>query len=312
MNPYYKDYNEYITEIFPGMKVQKLSINAGFSCPNRDGTIGRGGCIYCDNTSFTPSYCFGRNTVKEQVEAGKLFFARKYPAMKFLAYFQSYTNTFVKRGNGVGVSSGVDSLERLYRDALEQEDVVGLIIGSRPDCFPEEVVDMLGRLNLEYPVFVELGAETSHNPTLELINRGHSWEQTCDAVDRLTKAGIRCGLHLIFGLPGETEEMMLATVERACRLPVDSLKLHHLQVIASTPLHEGYQSGRITVDPFTMDDYLELCVKIIGIVPRRIAIERFLASSPPEKVVAPKWGIKNYQFTNLLLNKLKEINSLNG
>lgn len=312
MNPYYKDYNEYITEIFPGMKVQKLSINAGFSCPNRDGTIGRGGCIYCDNTSFTPSYCFGRNTVKEQVEAGKRFFARKYPAMKFLAYFQSYTNTFVKRANGVGVSSGVDSLERLYRDALEQEDVVGLIIGSRPDCFPEEVVEMLGRLNLEYPVFVELGAETSHNPTLELINRGHTWEQTCDAVDRLTKAGIRCGLHLIFGLPGETEEMMLATVERACRLPVDSLKLHHLQVIASTPLHEGYQSGRITVDPFTMDDYLELCVKIIGIVPRRIAIERFLASSPPEKVVAPKWGIKNYQFTNLLLNKLKEINSLNG
>ena len=309
MNPYYKDYNEYITEIFPGMKVQKLSINAGFSCPNRDGTIGRGGCIYCDNTSFTPSYCFGRNTVKEQVEAGKLFFARKYPAMKFLAYFQSYTNTFVKRGNGVGVSSGVDSLERLYRDALEQEDVVGLIIGSRPDCFPEEVVEMLGRLNLEYPVFVELGAETSHNPTLELINRGHTWEQTCDAVDRLTKGGIRCGLHLIFGLPGETEEMMLATVERACRLPVDSLKLHHLQVIASTPLHEGYQSGRITVDPFSMDDYLELCVKIIGIVPRRIAIERFLASSPPEKVVAPKWGIKNYQFTNLLLNKLKEINS---
>lgn len=308
MNPYYKDYNEYITEIFPGMKVQKLSINAGFSCPNRDGTIGRGGCIYCDNTSFTPSYCFGRNTVKEQVEAGKRFFARKYPAMKFLAYFQSYTNTFVKRANGVGVSSGVDSLERLYRDALEQEDVVGLIIGSRPDCFPEEVVEMLGRLNLEYPVFVELGAETSHNPTLELINRGHTWEQTCDAVDRLTKVGIRCGLHLIFGLPGETEEMMLATVERACRLPVDSLKLHHLQVIASTPLHEGYQSGRITVDPFSMDDYLELCVKIIGIVPRRIAIERFLASSPPEKVVAPKWGIKNYQFTNLLLNKLKEIN----
>ena len=149
MNPYYKDYNEYITEIFPGMKVQKLSINAGFSCPNRDGTIGRGGCIYCDNTSFTPSYCFGRNTVKEQVEAGKRFFARKYPAMKFLAYFQSYTNTFVKRANGVGVSSGVDSLERLYRDALEQEDVVGLIIGSRPDCFPEEVVEMLGRLNLE-------------------------------------------------------------------------------------------------------------------------------------------------------------------
>ncbi|MDE7440691.1 MAG: TIGR01212 family radical SAM protein [Muribaculaceae bacterium] len=299
MNPFYKDYSEYLAEIFPGIKVQKISVNAGFSCPNRDGTIGRGGCIYCDNTTFTPSYCFGEESVKLQIEAGKRFFARKYPDMKYLAYFQSYTNTFSRNG------SGVDALEALYREALGEEDVIGLVIGSRPDCFPDDVVEMLGRLNREYPVFVELGAESSHDATLRLINRGHTWQQTCDAVKRLSKEGIRTGLHLICGLPGETEEMMLSTIGRACELPIDSLKLHHLQVISATPLHRAMERDEIKVKPFAKEEYLELCVKIIGRIPRTIAIERFLASSPPEKVIAPKWGIKNYEFTNLLLNRLK-------
>ncbi|MBD5328442.1 MAG: TIGR01212 family radical SAM protein [Bacteroides sp.] len=299
MNPFYKDYSEYLAEIFPGIKVQKISVNAGFSCPNRDGTIGRGGCIYCDNTTFTPSYCFGEESVKLQIEAGKRFFARKYPDMKYLAYFQSYTNTFSRNG------SGVDSLEALYREALGEEDVIGLVIGSRPDCFPDDVVEMLGRLNREYPVFVELGAESSHDATLRLINRGHTWQQTCDAVKRLSKEGIRTGLHLICGLPGETEEMMLSTIGRACELPIDSLKLHHLQVISATPLHRAMERDEIKVKPFAKEEYLDLCVKIIGRIPRTIAIERFLASSPPEKVIAPKWGIKNYEFTNLLLNRLK-------
>ena len=299
MNPFYKDYREYLAEIFPGIKVQKISVNAGFSCPNRDGTIGRGGCIYCDNTTFTPSYCFGEESVKLQIEAGKRFFARKYPDMKYLAYFQSYTNTFSRNG------SGVDSLEALYREALGEEDVIGLVIGSRPDCFPDDVVEMLGRLNREYPVFVELGAESSHDATLRLINRGHTWQQTCDAVKRLSKEGIRTGLHLICGLPGETEEMMLSTIGRACELPIDSLKLHHLQVISATPLHRAMERDEIKVKPFAKEEYLDLCVKIIGRIPRTIAIERFLASSPPEKVIAPKWGIKNYEFTNLLLNRLK-------
>ncbi|MDE5807628.1 MAG: TIGR01212 family radical SAM protein [Muribaculaceae bacterium] len=305
MNPYYKDYNEYLNEIFPDIKVQKLSVNAGFSCPNRDGTIGRGGCIYCDNTTFTPSYCFGAVSVRDQIAAGKKFFSRKYPAMKYLAYFQSFTNTFSKsHGGGEGVEE-ISRLEKLYREALDEEDVVGLVIGSRPDCFPSGVVELLERLNREYPVFVELGAETSHDATLKLINRGHTWEQTCNAARRLSQTGIHVGLHLISGLPGETEEMILSTVREAGHLPVDSLKLHHLQVIESTPLHRLMNAGEIEVKPFSLEEYLDLCVKIINIVPRNITIERFLASSPPDKVVAPKWGIKNYEFTNLLLNRLK-------
>ena len=319
MNSYYKDYSEYLSEFFPGIKVQKLSINAGFSCPNRDGTIGRGGCIYCDNTTFTPSYCFAHGSVMQQIEAGKRFFSRKYPAMKYLAYFQSFTNTFIpditsdstteEREEERGVRDREESLRRLeslYREALGCEDVLGLVIGSRPDCFSDEVIDLLADLNREYKVFVEIGAETSHNSTLKLINRGHTWEQTVETVKRLASRGIEVGLHLICGLPGESEEKILETVRRVVELPIGSLKFHHLQIIESTELHKGYISGKYDVKPYDMESYLELCRRIIKIVPRRIAIERFLASSPASKVVAPGWGIKNYEFTNLLHNRLKK------
>lgn len=298
MNPYYKDYAEYLSEKFPGEKVQKISLNAGFSCPNRDGTIGRGGCIYCDNSSFTPSYCFERGSVKEQLEAGKNFFSRKYPKMKYLAYFQSFTNTF---------GGDVSQLEAIYREALSVEGIVGLIIGSRPDCFSEEVVNIIDKMNREVPVFVELGAESTHDDTLRLINRGHLWRQTKETIEKLSSRGIEVGLHLICGLPGENEEMILESVRRVCELPVNSLKFHHLQVIKDTILHKRYIENGISLKPFTKEEYLELCVKIINIVPRRIAIERFLASSPSEKVVAPKWGIKNYEFTHQLLNRLAKM-----
>lgn len=298
MNPYYKDYGEYLADIFPGEKVQKISINAGFSCPNRDGTIGRGGCIYCDNRTFTPAYCFDSGSITEQIEKGKRFFARKYPSMKYLAYFQSFTNTF---------NYSVGELERMYDEALGCGDVVGIIVGSRPDCFPEEVIRLLGHINRKSRVFVELGAETSHDDTLKLINRGHFWEDTVDTAYRLSSEGLEVGLHLICGLPGEDENMMLRTVRRACELPIRSLKFHHLQVIDSTPLHKKIVTGELNMKGFTPEDYLELCVKIINIVPRTIAIERFLASSPPEKVISPKWGLKNYEFTNLLLNRLKQV-----
>lgn len=310
MNPYYKDYSEYLSEKFPGMKVQKLSINAGFSCPNRDGTIGRGGCIYCDNTSFTPSYCFETDSVSRQIEAGKRFFSRKYPSMKFLAYFQSFTNTFIARkvlaDNNRSDKSSIEDLEALYNEALSCEDVIGLIIGSRPDCFSDDVVELLEKLNRKYHIFVEIGAETSHDETLKLINRGHTWKQTSEAVTRLAEMGIEVGLHLICGLPGEKEEMILETVKRVVDLPVSSLKFHHLQIIESTELHRGYLSGKYDVTPYSLESYLDLCEKIINIVPRKIAIERFLASSPSGKVIAPGWGIKNYEFVNLLHKRLNK------
>lgn len=280
-------------EKFPGMKVQKISVNAGFSCPNRDGTVSTGGCIYCDNTSFTPSYCFGERSITSQLEAGKKFFSHKYPNMQYLAYFQSFSNTFGK---------SVDELEAMYREAMNVEGIVGLIIGTRPDTLPQDIVEMLGRLNNEKPVIVEIGAETSHDDTLRLINRGHTWQQVEDAVSRLHASRISTGLHLIAGLPGETEEMILQTVERSVKLPVESLKLHHLQILEDTKLAKMWSSGEIEVKPYNVEDYIALCIKIIKLVPSNIAIERFLASSPPQKVLAPKWGLKNYEFVNRLKN----------
>ena len=296
MNPYYKDFSEYMLEVFPGMKVQKLSIDAGFTCPNRDGSIGRGGCIYCNNASFTPGYCSPRDPVEVQIEKGKAFFRRKYPEMKYLAYFQSYTNTFGR---------SADALTDMYRKASESGDVVGVIIGTRPDCIPDDLLDGLAGLNRRKPVIVEIGAETSSDETLRLINRNHTWAQVEDSVERLHSKGIRVGLHLIAGLPGENGEDVIKTVRKACALPIDSIKMHQLQIVKGTPLLERWEKGEIEVEPFTLEDYLELCVKIVETVPRHICIERFLASSPPEMVAAPKWGLKNYQFTNLLHNRLK-------
>lgn len=297
MAEYYKDFGDYMAEKFPGIKVQKISVNAGFSCPNRDGTIGRGGCIYCDNSSFTPGYCFSNESISSQLNAGKAFFARKYPKMKYLAYFQSFSNTFGRP---------VEELEQMYREAMNVEDVVGVIIGTRPDTLPQETVGMLGRLNKEMPVIVEIGAETSHDATLELINRGHSWRDVEDAVKRLHEAGLSTGLHLIAGLPGETPEMMLETVRKGVALPIDSIKLHHLQILKNTRLAQLWESGKLSVEQFTVEKYIDLCIKIINLVPRNITIERFLASSPPDKVLSPHWGLKNYEFTNLLKNKLKD------
>lgn len=298
MNPYYKDFSEYMQEVFPGIKVQKLSIDAGFTCPNRDGSIGRGGCIYCNNASFTPSYCSPKDSVEQQIEKGKAFFGRKYPDMRYLAYFQSYTNTFGRSTN---------TLSEMYRRALETEDVVGIIIGTRPDCLPDDLLEALSVLNKRKPVIVEIGAETSFDNTLTLINRNHTWAQVEDAAYRLHSRGIRVGLHLIAGLPGESSDNVIETVRKSCLLPIESIKLHQLQIVKGTQLHNKWKDGIIKVDPFTLDGYLELCVRIVREVPLHICIERFLASSPPDMVVAPKWGLKNYQFTNLLLKKLKNI-----
>lgn len=296
MNEFYTDYAEYLKRFFGNRKIQKISVNLGTGCPNRDGTIGTGGCIYCRNDAFTPAYCLSADDVSSQIEAGKKFFARKYPEMQFLAYFQSYTGTYGKDAS---------TLKEILLKALDTEDVAGLIIGTRPDCLPDAMVAMLAQLNRVAPVFVELGVESSHDATLEAINRGHTRAQTEDAIIRLAEAGLHVGVHLIAGLPGETEDMILETVDKICALPVESVKLHHLQVLRGTPLARMIEQEKVKIHTFTVDEYLALCVKIIERVPRRIAIERFLASSPPALVLTPKWGLKNYEFTNLLLNKLK-------
>jgi hypothetical protein len=296
MTPYYKDYSDYLAEIFDG-KVQKLSIDADFGCPNRDGTIGTGGCTYCNNRTFSPDFAKRKLDVSGQLAAGKKFFARKYPSMRYLAYFQSYTNTY----------DSPERLMQLYREALAVDDVVGLIIGTRPDCMPDELLEGLKELNTTQPVFIEYGAESSHNRTLELINRCHTWEQTIDAVKRTADAGLHVGLHLIMGLPGETTEMMLETIDRINELPVQTIKLHQLQIIRGTKLARDIADGLYSVTDFTVEQYIDLCCEVIRRLRKGIAIERFVSQSPANMLISPRWGLKNYQFTNLLHNKLSQI-----
>lgn len=288
-----RTYSDYLNSIFPGVKVQKISVNAGFSCPNRDGTIGSGGCSYCRNDSFSPTYCMTTSSVARQIDEGKRFFARKYAQMKFLAYFQSYTNTHGKN---------IDSLRRLYEEAAKCSDIVGIVIGTRPDTLSDPILDLLSELNQSLPLFLEIGAETSDDATLERINRHHTWKDVEDAVNRAASKNLHCGLHLIAGLPGEDDRQILLNVKKACALPIETLKIHQLQILHGTPLFQQWKEGKVFVKPFELEEYLQLCCEIIDIVPKNIIIERFLAQSPPEIVAAPKWGIKNYQFMQMLQN----------
>lgn len=294
MKKLYRDFAYFLSEHFGG-KVQKIAVNAGFTCPNRDGTKGTGGCTYCNNQSFNPGYCAPSLSVSEQLEQGKAFFGRKYPEMKYLAYFQAYTNTH---------SDDIDRLVGLYREALEVTDVVGLIIGTRPDCMPQPLLDRLTQL----PgwVMVEYGAESASDETLVRVNRCHTWADTTDAVRRTHAAGLPCGLHLIMGLPGEDEAKMLATIDRVNELPVDTVKIHQLQLIRGTRMARDVEAGLYDIPRFTAEEYIELCVKLLRRLRPDIAVERFVSQSPPKLLIYPRWNLKNYQFTNLLHKRLRE------
>lgn len=297
MNPWFTDYSQYLATLFPGVKVQKISVNTDRGCPNRDGTLGSGGCIYCNNQSFTPAYCFGVKGITAQLEAGKKFFARKYPQMKYLAYFQSFSSTYGRNAA---------DLKADLTEALDVEDVIGIVVGTRPDCVPDAVLDVLAEIGHKVPVIVEFGMESLHDRTLRLINRGHDAATAVGSVSRAARRGLHVGVHLIAGLPGESESDILATVDAVCRLPVESIKMHQLQVLRDTPLADMIDRGEVTLEPYTYEQYLELCEKIVHRVPRHIAIDRFLSTAPPEMVVMPKWGVKNYVFTDMLLKRLAE------
>ena len=265
----YYDYGVFLRKHFDG-KVQKIAIDAGFMCPNRDGTKGYGGCIYCNNQSFNPAYCQTRISVAEQIAKGKEFFARKYPEMKYLAYFQAYTNTYGE----------LSTLRELYEEALRQTDVVGIIIATRPDCMPQELLNYLSELSKTHFVMVEYGVETSHDATLKLINRGHTWHDVEDAVTRTAAAGVLCGAHLILGLPGEDMAHFVTTAKRISALPLHTVKMHQLQVIKGTRLAQMYAAGEVTLKQWTADEYIDVCIEMLKHLRSDLAVDRFVSQSP--------------------------------
>ena len=290
MKKRYNDYGTWIREQFP-FRVPKISVDAGFSCPNRDGKVGRGGCVFCDNRTFNPAYCEREKSITEQIIAGKEFFKRKYPDMKYLAYFQAYSNTY----------ADVETLKRRYEEALSVEDVVGIVIGTRPDCVPDDTLDYLDKLNRQTFMIVEYGIESANDETLRIINRGHSFECSADAVRRTADRGIITGGHVIIGLPGEGPEECLRQADIISSLPLNILKLHQMQVVKGTRLAE--------MNPYIynkVEDYIRLVAEYISRLRPDLILERFVSQSPKGMVIAPSWGLKNHEFTNLLDNYLRE------
>lgn len=296
MQQAYNDFGAWIRRRFP-FRVQKISVDAGFSCPNRDGKILRGGCTFCDNHTFNPSYCNSCKSITEQLEEGKAFFARKYPDMKYLAYFQAYSNTYAP----------VPRLKQLYEEALSDEDVVGIVIGTRPDCLSPEILDYLEELNRRTFVIVELGVESANDETLLLVNRGHTFADSVNAIEAVHRRGILVGVHIILGLPGEDREEILRQASVISDLPLDILKLHQLQIIKGTCMARQYSEAPFHL--FSVEEYIELIGEYLPLLRKDIVLERFLSQSPGEMLLAPKWGLKNHEFVHLL-NKYLEKNNI--
>lgn len=287
----YNDYGTWIRSRFP-FRVQKISIDAGFSCPNRDGHSGTGGCIFCDNRTFNPAYCDSRLSVTEQIERGRTFFGKKYPEMKYLAYFQAYTNTYAP----------LDKLKAIYEEALTAKDVVGLVIGTRPDCMPDELLDYIEQLSRQTFVIVEYGIESANNDTLRRINRGHTFECARDTIARTAARGIITGGHIILGLPGEDADESLRQAAAISSLKLDILKIHQIQVIRGTRLARIYTESPFHL--YTVDEYIALITDYIQHLRADLVLERFVSQSPGDMLIAPRWGLKNHEFTNLLTNHM--------
>ncbi len=271
-----------------GTKVQKISVNAGFTCPNRDGRVGTGGCTYCNNQTFNPAYCSRPLSVREQLEEGKRFFGKKYPQMKYLAYFQAYTNTY----------GTVDNLRRKYEEALDVEDVVGLVIGTRPDCMPEALADYLERLNRQCFLLVEFGIESTDDEVLRRVNRGHDFACTRRAVETTASRGILTGGHVILGLPGTVglPGYLHREAERLNALPLSTLKIHQLQLIRGTRMAQEYAERPEDFHLFTADEYIDYVLRFVGMLRSDIMIERLVSQSPAGLLAVPGWGLKNYEF----------------
>jgi radical SAM protein (TIGR01212 family) len=297
----YRDFGSFLCETF-AFKVQKISVNAGFTCPNRDGTKGWGGCTYCNNQTFCPEYCDPGKPVSEQLEEGIRFFSRKYPAMKYLAYFQAYTNTYAAAGE----------LMSKYEEALAFPQVAGLIVGTRPDCMPDELLGYFARLSRKKFLLIEYGVESTLDTTLLRINRGHTHAESEDAIRRTAAKGIYTGAHLILGLPGETRDEILRHADILSELPLTSLKLHQLQLIRNTLMAKEYLRYPERFHIPDIDEYIDLAIDFVERLSPTVAVERFTSQSPAELLIAPEWGLKNYLITAKVHKRMNERNTWQG
>ncbi len=295
----YNSFGRYIRDLF-GRRVFKVNVDAGFTCPNRDGTAGYGGCIYCNNDSFRPSSCSPVLPVREQVEGGIRYLRKRYGAERFIVYFQPYSNTYAP----------VEKLERLYREALDVPDVVGLAIGTRPDCVDGEKLGLLEELSRDHFVLVEYGLQSIYDRTLEFINRGHDYETFLRALELTEGRGIHIGAHVIVGFPTETREEMLDMARVISSLPIGFLKIHQLQVVRDTALEEIYSGSPFRL--FGYEEYIDFVVRFIERLSPGIVLQRLFATAPEAILIGPKWGRGRQEILRDIERRLVELDTRQG
>ncbi len=301
-NNRYNSYSTYLKNTF-SERVHKIPINAGFTCPNRDGSKGVGGCTYCNNVSFNPFYSQQNNDIVKQIEDGINFYSKRYGVNKFLAYFQAYTNTYAE----------LDNLKKMYEIALSSEGIVGVVLGTRPDCVNHKMLDYFTGLSKNYYISVEYGIESSHNKTLEFINRCHTFEESVEAIRQTAAREILTGAHIILGLPGESGEMMLETINRISTLPLNSLKIHQLQIIKQTVMAKQFKEQPDLFHDYSPDEYVELVVDLLEHLNPEIIIERFISETPQDLIIHPNWkGLRTYDFVKMIEKRLEERDTRQG
>jgi radical SAM protein (TIGR01212 family) len=291
----FNTYADYFRKTF-GERVQKLALNAGFTCPNRDGTISRGGCIFCNNDAFNPSYCHPSKSIAQQIEEGIDFHKNRYRrATKYLAYFQAFSNTYAP----------LKTLQEIYSQALEQKNVIGLVIATRPDCIDDEKLAYLTQLSKKYYILIEYGVESCNNDTLRLINRGHSFEQAVQAIEQTHRAGIKTGAHFIFGLPHESISQWMQWSRLISELPLHTVKFHQLQIMHNTPIASLFEKNPAAFPIFDFEEYIDFMIAFLERLNPRFVVERFAGEAPPRFLLQPAWGWRrNDQITQYFEQKL--------
>ncbi len=296
----YYPFSSFLKENFP-VKIHKVSIHAGFTCPNRDGLVGVGGCTYCANESFSPNVRETISPIKEQVEKGVKFLKKRYGAEKFIAYFQAFTNTY----------ADVDTLKARYDEALSNQDVIGLSIGTRPDCISEEILDLIHGYTRKYHVWIEYGLQSIHNRTLRLINRGHDYNSFEDAVLRTKqRSGIKVCAHVILGLPGENRHDMMETAKTVSAMGIDGIKLHHLYIAKNTEMAGEYFKGKIKT--LKMEEYVSLVCDFLERISPEIVIQRLVGDTHGNFLISPVWNVTKSEVFTAITNELINRNSYQG
>jgi uncharacterized protein len=296
-------YANYFRSMY-GARVQKVSVDAGFTCPNRDGSRGQGGCSFCLNDAFNPSYCMPEKPVSVQIAEGIEFHRKRYSeASSYLAYFQAYSNTYAP----------IDVLKRLYEEALSQPGIIGLVIGTRPDCVDDEKLGYIAELSRKYYISVEYGIESCYDKTLARINRGHTFNEAVEAVRKTAGLGINTGAHFIFGLPGETRDEMLAESDIISSLPLKTVKFHQLQIIRGTAMELEFRNNPSQFELFTWEEYLGFFIKFLERLNPEIVVERFTGEAPPRFLDKERWGKKRSdQIVGLIEQRMEELDTWQG